>query len=888
MKTPPESSPSDWTTDSPEFTAFALKDGPFDPSVPGWAERRAEAEQVVARSAALRSEIGEIRRVADDVETDLAREPVHRLSTDRRESVLAYARNPGRGLPRRSTDDSPSVGSGGWHRFWSAVTRPAMGFSLAAATALSIALALWSPWSRQSPGAAGEPVADQRPKAANAAKPPRNALASDASTPVEPGPGSGTAEAVAASAPPDAAGPVDQGGDTARVGSVDPVGDRPDAAADAPRAATGAASGLPEGSPRGDVVRGEAQLRWQRPGAAPLSAKGLVAGNSASPSTASASRSAESVASSPPEAERAPSRAEAVSRPVPGSPGSVSRPGASARSTPMSETPPVAAKMVPPGRPPGSTDPLPRREARTTRELPFQSAAVQPRSTFPLKPGDASYPEVRRSLEAGRLPDPDSVRFDELLNHFTYEHPIPAGTEPLSAKVEVADSPWNQDHRLVKIGLQARPSDPASRPPANLVVLVGLRPGSEARLAWAQRSLHALVESLDVRDSLALLLDGPRGRIVLPPTAGRERNVLSRAVATLRAEGAPQGLEGLRRAYALASQRRIPGAVNRVVWILDGEFTAEAGTRGALTDLIREQTEWGVLLTVLGLGADGPPSPRDRPWMPTPAGGTYAPAAGPAETRELLRRELQPPSSPAAEDVTVDVRFNPDRVDRWRLLGQETIEPAGREVSRGVGDERGGVRLDPGEAVTALYEIVPTRPAASGPSAAVAPSPNTLPATALPPNTPPDGRVRPDELLSLEVGYRPPDGGAGGDPRGGAPEASRAAGLGRAPEAPARSLRVGVPDAPRTVDAATADYKFAAAVVGYGLLLRDSPHKGDLTWDKVVTLAEEGQGPDREGYRQEFLQLVRRARALQGGGPKVPSGAGEGPSAADPAVRPRP
>ena len=843
MKTPLESSPSDWTTDSPEFTAFALKDGPFDPSVPGWAERRAEAEQVVVRSAALRSEIGEIRRLADDVETDLAREPIHRLGADRRQSVLAYARNPGRGLPRRISDDSVPGGSSAWHRFWSAVTRPAMGLGLAAATALSIALALWSPWTRRSPGSNDEVGADRRPVVAE------NVLPTDTSTRADTGPKS-----------------------------------EPVAAADAPVPAAGAASGSPEDFPRGDLVRGEHQLRWQRHGAATSSAMDPAAGKSPPPESAPRAVPVATphgrVAWSPPEEERTPSRAQVVSGPL-----------AAGRSGPMTESPPMAAKVAPLGRSPGSADPVPRREARTTRELPFQSAAVQPRSTFPLKPGDASYPEVRRALEAGRLPDPDSVRFDELLNHFAYEHPMPSGTEALSAKVEVADSPWNQGHRLVKIGLKARPSDPASRPPANLVVLAGLRPGSDARLAWAQRSLHAVVESLDVRDSLALLLDGPRGRIVLPPTSGHERNALSRAVATLRAEGAPQGLDGLRRAYALASQRRIPGGVNRVVWILDGEFTAEAGTRRALTDLIREQTEWGVLLTVLGLGADDHPAPDDQTWMPTSDGGIYASAFGPSETRDRLRRELQPLSKPAAEDVTVDVRFNPDRVDRWRLLGQETIEPATRTVSggaRGAGGDRGGVRLDPGEAVTALYEIVPTRPAAAGPSAAVAPSPNA----------PPDGRARPDELLSLEVGYRPPAGVVGSDPRVGVREASRTAEVGRTPAAPARSLRVGVPDAPRPVDAATADYKFAAAVVGYGLLLRDSPHKGDLTWDKVVTLAEEGQGPDREGYRQEFLQLVRRTRALQGGGPKVPSGAipsgavpygaGEGPSAADPAVRPRP
>jgi len=168
MKSSP--SPADWTPDSPELTAFALKDGPFDPSVPGWAERRAAAEQAVARSAPLRAEIGEIRRVADDVETDLTREAIHRLSADRREAVLAYARNPGRGLPRRSSAGSSSEGDSGWHRLWSRVTQPVMGYSLAAATALSIGLALWSAWpsaSRPSPAVAVRSGASNGPAEAS-------------------------------------------------------------------------------------------------------------------------------------------------------------------------------------------------------------------------------------------------------------------------------------------------------------------------------------------------------------------------------------------------------------------------------------------------------------------------------------------------------------------------------------------------------------------------------------------------------------------------------------------------------------------------------------------------------------------------------------------------
>lgn len=800
MKTTPESSPSDWTPDSPDLTAFVLKDGPFDPAANGWAGRQAEAEEVVARSAPLRGEIGEIRRVADDLEIGLAGEVVHRLGSDRREAVLAYARNPGRGLPRRSLDDSSGEAATGPkqpHRLWSLLTRPALGLSLAAATALSIALALWGPWRRDTSGSrvASAPalaVSNVPAKPSAAVPRPVSGPPADRARAVD-GPSSGSAET----------------------------------SSEAMRSAPGPASvEVPAERPRQEVVRGESQLSW---------------GPSGGPRALETTRDASSKrASSAPSSE--PSM---MSRSAPSSTGTSGSSGAA-----------------------GSA-----RQARSTREIPFRSAAESPRSTFPLKPADTSYSEVRRDLQEGRLPSPDSVRLDELLNHFSYEYPAPTGSDPLFAQVEVADSPWSPDHRLVKIGLQARPARPAGRAPANLVVLVGLRPGSAARLSWAQRSLQALAEAMDGRDSMALLLEGPRGRVILPPTSGADRAGLLRGVSTLRAEGGPQGLEGLRRAYALAAQRQVPDGINRVLWILDGEFAAEAGTREALATLIREQTEWGILLSVLGLGsapADVPDSPgrsdqagRTPPassWMPTPAGGAYASATTPAEAREVLQRELRPKAAAAADDVTVDVRFNPARVDRWRLIGQESREPdsgSNRRSSAGPAAEPAGVRMEAGESVTALYEIVPTPPgdrSARGPGARPGGG-----------GTGGGGAGGGDDLLSLQVDYRPSVAGASRVPP--------------AEETP-RRLQVGVPDAGGGLDAATADYKFAAAVVGYGLLLRDSPFKGDLTWEKVQILAEEGQGPDREGYRREFLQLVRRARELHAPGAAAAPAAG--------VIRPRP
>ncbi len=762
MKSTP--SPADWTPDSPELTAFALKDGTFDPSVPGWAERRAAAEQAVARSVSLRAEIGEIRRMADDVETDLTHEAIHRLSAARREAVLAYARNPERGLPRRSSARPSQDGNSGWQRFWSVLTRPAMGYGLAAATALSIGLALWSAW------------------------------------PSEPGPSPAVA--------------ILSGGSNAPAeASLSISADR-----SMPTQATAtAADALLIAELREDLLRGKSPQAWGSPG------------RSTESSTPSESpESPASVAALVAQVKRyklAPSADSAdvlsgSATPAASPAAELAQKSQARQATPA--TPAIQAKTS-----------APRPRAQTTREIPFQSAATTPRSTFSLKPGNTSYPQIRKALQEGQLPSPDAVRLEELLNYFSYDYPAPSGSDPVSAQVEVADSPWSPDHRLVKIGLQARPAPTAGRPRANMVVLVGLSPGSSTRLSWAQRSLQALIEALDGSDSLALLIDGPQGRIILPPTAAADRASLIRGVGALRAEGAPRGLEGLRRAYALADQRHVPRGINRVVWIVDGEFSAEAGTREALELLIREQTEWGVLLSVVGLGVEGPLEPSSSPWMPPPVGSTYASAATPAEALALLRRELQPTPTTVAENVTVDVRFNPARVDQWRLLSQESRESA---TAPKASPTHSGVQIDAGQSITALYEIVPTRSTDST-------RPGSGSELAAPAGSSSD-------LLNLEVGYRSPANGRVQD---------------SAESRPARSLQMGVADVSRSSDAATADYKFAAAVVGYGLMLRDSPFKGDLTWEKVQTLAEEGQGPDREGYRAEFLQLVRKARGLQEG-----------------------
>ena len=468
---------------------------------------------------------------------------------------------------------------------------------------------------------------------------------------------------------------------------------------------------------------------------------------------------------------------------------------------------------------------------------PFKSPGTAPLSTFGLDVDTASYANVRRFLRDGSLPPADAVRLEELINYFRYDYPAPRGEHPLAATVEIAECPWKEGHKLVRVGVQAAAVERTERPRANLVFLVDVSGSMEPenRLPLVKRSLRLLLDRLAEHDTVGIVTYAGESRIALEPTAatisGRER--ILEVIEGLRAGGSTAGGAGIQSAYQLASDHFIAGGVNRVLLCTDGDFNVGITDPDALQRLIEERARSGVFLSVLGYGMGNlKDSTMER--LANRGNGNYAYVDSFAEARKVLGEQLEGTLVTVAKDVKVQVEFNPARVRSYRLLGYENRLLRDRDFND---DTKDAGEVGAGHQVTVLYEIEPAVPNLAGTDplryqGATEAAPD--PAVRL-------RRGHEDELLLLKIRYQPPEGTR------------------------SRLIEQPVKDSFQEWARASADLRFAAAVAGYGMLLRQSPHRGDLTWDRVLRMAEEGLGADREGYRAEFVDLARRAQHLSRG-----------------------
>ena len=466
---------------------------------------------------------------------------------------------------------------------------------------------------------------------------------------------------------------------------------------------------------------------------------------------------------------------------------------------------------------------------------PFKSPATAPLSTFSLDVDTASYANVRRFLREGSLPPVDAVRIEELINYFQYDYPSSRGNDPLASVIEIADCPWRDGHKLVRIGLQAASIDRGERPRANLVFLVDVS-GSmqpENKLPLVKRSLRLLLDRLGQNDAVSIVTYAGESRIALEPTtvsdAGRQRIV--GVLEGLRAGSGTAGSAGIQDAYRLATNHFIAGGVNRVLLCTDGDFNIGITDHGALHQLIEEKARSGVFLSVLGYGM-GNTKDSTMELLADKGNGNYAYVDSFAEARKVLGEQLEGTLVTIAKDVKVQVEFNPGRVRSYRLIGYENRQLRDRDFND---DTRDAGEVGAGHQVTVLYEIEPAVPDRTG-TDPLRYQPRPVPEG--PPVTLKAGHG--DELLNLKIRYKAPDGDQ------------------------SRLIEKPVKDASKEFMHAGSDFKFTAAVAGYGMLLRNSPHRGDLTWDAVLRLAEQGVGTDREGYRAEFVDLARKAQQLSG------------------------
>ncbi len=462
-------------------------------------------------------------------------------------------------------------------------------------------------------------------------------------------------------------------------------------------------------------------------------------------------------------------------------------------------------------------------------ESPFRLTTVAPLSTFAIDVDTASYANVRRFLESGSLPPTDAVRIEEMINYFPYDYAAPSGADPFAVQTDVLECPWQPGHRLVRVGLKAREIDLQGRPPANLVFLVDVSGSMQDpnKLPLVRRALSLLTERLDDRDRIALVVYAGASGVVLPPTRGSEREKILRALARLEAGGSTHGSAGIALAYALARAGQGPGVASRVILATDGDFNVGVTSQGELTRLIEEQARSGVFLSVLGFGT-GNLQDATLEALADRGNGNYAYIDSENEARKALVQQLAGTLVTVAKDVKIQVEWNPARVSSYRLLGYENRALRDEDF---LDDAKDAGEIGAGHTVTALYEIVPAGEGVAG--GRVEP---LIYQTGRAPTDAAFGR----ELATVKLRWKAPDGSEG------------------------QPLAVAVAGAALPLARAPADARFAAAVASFGMLLRDSPNRGDASFESVLALAKSGLGADPTGIREGFVSLVKRARTLHG------------------------
>ena len=455
-----------------------------------------------------------------------------------------------------------------------------------------------------------------------------------------------------------------------------------------------------------------------------------------------------------------------------------------------------------------------------------------PLSTFAVDVDSASYANVRRFLKNGQLPPLDAVKVEELVNAFTYDYvgPRSGTTAPLQANLEVAAAPWAPEHRLVRIGLKAKDIVTAERAPANLVFLLDVS-GSMNRpekLPLVKEAMRLLVGQLSDQDRVAIVTYAGQSGLALPSTPVTSRRTIIAALDNLRSGGATHGSSGIHLAYDVAQANFVRGGVNRVILCTDGDFNVGTTGLGELERLIQVKAESGVFLTALGFGT-GNYQDDTLELLANRGNGAHGYIDSVREARRLLVEQVSGTLATVAQDVKIQVEFNPGQVAAYRLIGYNNRRLAAEEFND---DSVDAGEIGAGHTVTALYEVVPTGQTVPGSAGSVdALRYQTVKGSDLP-------TAHAHEMLTVKVRAQPPGGGE------------------------SELYQFPLIDGGRGFDGASADFKFAAAVAGLGLKLRPLPVAEQFSFTQVENWGRAGIVTDPGGYRSEFLELVRQADAL--------------------------
>lgn len=443
-------------------------------------------------------------------------------------------------------------------------------------------------------------------------------------------------------------------------------------------------------------------------------------------------------------------------------------------------------------------------------------------STFSIDVDAASYSNMRRFLKNGQQPPKDAIRVEELVNYFDYDYPQPMDEHPFHIVTELGECPWQPQHQLLHIGLQGKLIPNDDLPPSNLVFLLDVSGSMNQanKLPLLKSSLRLLTDQLRPQDRVAIVVYAGAAGTVLESTSGDNKQTIKDALNKLEAGGSTAGGEGIKLAYNIARKNFVEDGNNRIILATDGDFNIGASSDAAMQRLIERERESGVFLTVLGFGM-GNYKDNKMQILANKGNGNHAYIDDLSEARKVLINEFGGTLYTIAKDVKIQIEFNPAKVAGYRLIGYENRLLDNEDFND---DTKDAGELGSGHTVTALYEIIPAG-------------------------------VESDFLAEVdELKYQRTQ-AAGNDSK----------------ELATVKFRYKLPDGDtstllqRTILAKaeknnSTSFRWSAAVASFGMLLRDSEYKGQATYSSILELAESAKGQDKEGYRAEFIRLVKNAR----------------------------
>lgn len=439
-------------------------------------------------------------------------------------------------------------------------------------------------------------------------------------------------------------------------------------------------------------------------------------------------------------------------------------------------------------------------------------------STFSIDVDKASYSNVRRFLNDREMPPKDAVRIEEMINYFNYNYQEPKDKQPFSVSMHHMECPWNEQNELVHIGIKGKSIDPSSAPANNLVFLLDVSGSmnSPDKLDLVKRSLYLLVDQMRAKDRISIVVYAGAAGVALPSTSGKEKARIKGVIESLNAGGSTAGGQGIKLAYKIAKKNFIKRGNNRVILATDGDFNVGVSDQQGLIELIEEKRDLGISLSVLGLGT-GNLQDGTMEQIANKGNGNYYYIDRLMEAKKVLIEEMGGTLITIAKDVKIQVEFNPLAVKEYRLIGYVNRLMADQDFDD---DTKDAGELGAGHMVTAIYEIVPNGSVLRDNERSRVQS-----------------RFQMD-LLTFNLRYKEPK------------------------DETSTLISEKIQQGASPFKTSAKDIQFAAAVASFGMLLRDSEQKGTSTYNSVIEIAERTKGDDPDGYRQEFIEMVKTAKRL--------------------------